>query len=74
MAIAYMLIVTEMGAEHDAADEITKFAGVEEVAITYGAWDLVVRIFAESLPDLDVIVTKIRRLPTVDETVTLIGK
>ena len=69
-----MLIITEMGEEHDAAKEISKIEGVKDVTVTYGAWDLVVRVSANSLPALDGVVTKIRRLSFVEETVTLVGK
>ncbi len=74
MAVAYMLIITEVGEEHDAAKEILKINGVNDVTVTYGAWDLVVKVSADSLPALDGVVTKIRRLPFVKETSTLIGK
>jgi DNA-binding Lrp family transcriptional regulator len=74
MAVAYMLVITEMGEEHDVAKEISKIEGVDDVTITYGAWDLVIKVLADSLPALDGVVTEIRRLPFVKETMTLIGK
>ncbi len=71
--IAYVLVRTRVGAEHFIANQIKGLPGVTEVVVTYGTYDLVVRIEADSFESLDRVVTRIRGLPEVIETVTLVG-
>ena len=46
---------------------------VTEVLVTYGLWDLIVRIEAETLGHLDKIITDIRQIEEIEQTSTLIG-
>ncbi len=71
----YVLISTEVGREYEVASSIKRNFGdkIDEVVITYGLYDIVVRIITNSLKTVDEIVTGIRTLPGVKETVTLIG-
>jgi len=71
--VAYALIRTAIGAEQKVAAEVKKLPGVTEVVVTYGVYDVVARIEAESLRELDETITRIRSLPEVVETVTLVG-
>ncbi len=73
MVVAYMIALVDMGKEHEAAKAVSAIPGVEEVTVTYGSWDLVVKISADTLNELDVIITKIRKVPEVEQTETLIG-
>ena len=70
---AYFLANVKQGTEHDVAQKIRKMKEVTEVTVTYGLWDLVVRIEAETLGHLDKIVTDIRQIKEVEQTSTLIG-
>lgn len=70
---AYVLAVVKRGTEHQVAERVQKIEGVSEVLVTYGMWDLVVRVEAESLKKLDTILSEIRRLPEIESTNTLIG-
>ena len=70
---AYFLANVKQGTEHDVAQKIQKMKEVTEVTVTYGLWDLVVRIEAETLGHLDKIVTDIRQIKEVEQTSTLIG-
>jgi Lrp/AsnC family transcriptional regulator for asnA, asnC and gidA len=70
---AYVLAVVKRGSEHDLAERIQEIEGVTEALVTYGMWDLIVRIETESLVKLDEIISKIRRFPEIEHTNTLIG-
>jgi len=70
---AYVLAIVKRGSEHDTAERLQQIDGVTEVLVTYGMWDLIVRIETESLGKLDEIISTIRQLPEIDSTNTLIG-
>jgi len=70
---AYVLAVVKRGSEHDLAKRIQEIKGVTEALVTYGMWDLIVRIETESLVKLDEIISNIRRFPEIEHTNTLIG-
>jgi DNA-binding Lrp family transcriptional regulator len=70
---AYLLATVKRGTEHEAAQKIKKINEVTDVLVTYGLYDLVVRIEAESLGQLDKIVTDIRQMPEIKMTSTLVG-
>jgi len=74
MVVAYVLMIVEMGKEHEAAQAVSKIDGIEEVAITYGSWDMVIKVVADSLPILDHTITKLRQLSFIKQTATLVGK
>ena len=74
MVDAYLLIMVEVGKEHEVATAISKIEGINEVVITYGAWDIVAKIVTNVLDEVDIIVTKIRRISAVKQSATLIGK
>ncbi|MEB3789621.1 MAG: Lrp/AsnC family transcriptional regulator [Desulfurococcales archaeon] len=71
----YILISTEVGREYEVASSIRRNFGdkIDEVVITYGLYDIVVRLISPNLRLIDEVVTGIRALPGVKETVTLIG-
>ncbi|MBT0159494.1 Lrp/AsnC family transcriptional regulator [Candidatus Bathyarchaeota archaeon A05DMB-2] len=70
---AYVVATVKRGTEHAAAQKIKKMKEVTEVLVTYGLYDLVVRIEAESLGQLDKIVTDLRQMPEIKQTSTLVG-
>ena len=70
---AYLLANVKQGAEHKVAQKIRTMKEVTEVLVTYGLWDIVVRIEAETLGHLDKIITEIRQIKEVEQTTTLIG-
>jgi len=70
---AYVVATVKRGKEHDAAQKIRKTKEVTEVLVTYGLYDIVVRIEAESLGQLDKIVTDIRQMAEIQQTSTLVG-
>ena len=70
---AYVVATVKRGKEHDAAQKIRKTKEVTEVLVTYGLYDIVVRIEARSLGQLDKIVTDIRQMAEIQQTSTLVG-
>jgi DNA-binding Lrp family transcriptional regulator len=70
---AYLVATVKRGTEHDAAQKIRRIKEVTEVLVTYGLYDLVVRIEAKSLGHLDKIVTDIRQMAEIKQTSTLVG-
>jgi len=46
---AYVVATVKRGREHDAAQKIRKTKEVTDVLVTYGLYDIVVRIEAKSL-------------------------
>ncbi|MCJ7560754.1 Lrp/AsnC ligand binding domain-containing protein [Candidatus Bathyarchaeota archaeon] len=70
---AYVVATVKRGTEHEVARKIRQMKEVTEVLVTYGLYDLVVRIEAESLGQLDKIVTDIRQMAEIKQTSTLVG-
>ncbi|MFN4336155.1 MAG: Lrp/AsnC family transcriptional regulator [Candidatus Nitrosocaldus sp.] len=73
MPSAYVLINCDLGSEDEIIREIKSIRGVKEVKGTYGVYDIVVKVDGSNMEELkDTITWKIRRLPKVRSTVTLI--
>jgi len=70
---AYVVATVRRGTEHKIAEKIRKIKEVTEVLVTYGLYDLVIRIEAQSLGHLDKIVTNIRQMEEIEQTSTLVG-
>ena len=73
MAIAYVLLNCEMGAEKAISDELKSIEGVKEVVPTYGAYDILTKIESQDEHKLREIITyKIRKMNQVRATITLV--
>ncbi|OYT30861.1 MAG: AsnC family transcriptional regulator [Thermofilum sp. ex4484_79] len=70
---AYVLLNIRSGKEYEIADKLKSINGVKEVTITYGLWDIVVKVEVGCLGELDKIVFTIRRIDGVEQTTTLVG-
>ncbi|MBN1245189.1 Lrp/AsnC ligand binding domain-containing protein [Candidatus Bathyarchaeota archaeon] len=70
---AYVVATVKRGREHDAAQKIRSMKEVTDVLVTYGLYDIVVRVEAKSLGQLDKIVTDIRQMAEIRQTSTLVG-
>ncbi|MDX1814153.1 MAG: Lrp/AsnC ligand binding domain-containing protein [Candidatus Bathyarchaeia archaeon] len=70
---ATCVVTVTRGKEHDAAQKIRKTKEAAEVLVTYGLYDIVVRIEAQSLGQLDKPVTDIRQMAEIQQTSSLIG-
>lgn len=73
MPKAFVLVNVESGAEHEVLDRIKGVEGVEEAYFSYGVYDIVTKIQAETMEKLkDMVTRQIRTLPNVRSTLTLI--
>jgi DNA-binding Lrp family transcriptional regulator len=73
MPRAFVLINVESGSEDEVLKELKNLEGVEEAYFSYGVYDLVTKIKADSMEHLKEMVTrKIRALSKVRSTLTLI--
>lgn len=71
--IAYIMLLTSVGKEHEIAEQIEKYDHVTEANVVYGSWDVVVRASLDELSQLDELVTNIRKLEGVEQTSTLVS-
>jgi len=73
MPRAYVLINVESGSEDDVLTELKTIEGVEEAYFSYGVYDLITKIKADTMDKLKEMVTRrIRTLSKVRSTLTLI--
>ncbi len=73
MPKAIILINTDVGAEEEVMNNLMKLPEVKEVDLVYGIYDLIVFVEAESHEELrQVVVNKIRKIPHVKNTTTMI--
>lgn len=73
MRVSYVLINVEPGSEEEVLKEVRKLPNVKDCYRTYGIYDMIAKVEADSMDGLKEIITwKIRRLPGVRSTVTTI--
>ena len=72
MQRALVFFNIESGSEKYVLEKVKKVQGVEEAFISYGAYDLAVRVRADSMEDLkDIISNKFRQTSKVRSTISL---
>ena len=72
MSEAYVLINVGSGSEDKVLSEIKKTQGVKEVYVSYGVYDLIVKVAADSTEEMKEIVTHhLRNINGVVSTLTL---
>ncbi|MFH0869354.1 MAG: Lrp/AsnC ligand binding domain-containing protein [archaeon] len=73
MVIAYILIISESGAERRIVDNLLDIDGVEEAELVYGDYDVIAKVSVEDISQLsDFILEKIRPISSIKRTSTLI--
>jgi DNA-binding Lrp family transcriptional regulator len=73
MPKAYVLINVESGYEVEVVEELRSIEGVEEAYYSYGVYDVITKVSADSMESLKEMVTKkVRGLNRVRSTLTLI--
>lgn len=74
MIVAFVLAKVEAGKDAQVLAETSKIPGVKQVIPTYGVYDLHVEVSFEKMEELDrFIFDRIRKIPGVKETVTLVA-
>jgi len=71
--VAYVLIVTEVGKEHEVVQELLGIEGLTLAQTVYGEFDVICKIECSNLKSLDVSITKVRKISCVIRTMTLIA-
>ena len=69
----YVLVVTEVGKEHEVVQELLSIEGVVEAQTVYGEFDILCKVGCEDLKSLDSAITKVRKIQSVIRTMTLIS-
>jgi DNA-binding Lrp family transcriptional regulator len=73
MPEAYVLINVESGAEEEVVSKLKTIGGIEEAYFSYGVYDIITKVKADSMENLKETVThKIRTIAQVRSTLTLI--
>jgi len=72
MHVGYVLLNCDLGAEEYVVDELRQIPQVKRAYLTFGAYDAIAEIHAETQEEFDKTVSaKIRRLARVVSTMTL---
>ena len=73
MPKAFVLINVETGSEEEVVAELRKIEGIQEAYFSYGVYDIITKIKADSMERLKEMVThKVRTISKVRSTLTLI--
>ncbi len=73
MSTAFLLINANIGSESEVLGALRKIDAVEEAYIVYGAYDVVVKVKANTVDRLKEIITwRVRRLDKVRSTTTML--
>ena len=70
---SYVLVVTDVGKEHEVVDELHTIEGVTLAQTVYGEFDVITKVDCENLKDPDAAITKIRKINGIIRTMTLIS-
>ena len=70
---AYFMAIVKKGMEHEVAGKLRRLNGVADATVTYGLYDIVVRIEAQNLGQLDALITEMRKIEEILQTTTLVG-
>jgi DNA-binding Lrp family transcriptional regulator len=72
MHVGYILLNCDLGAEEYILDELKKISEVKKAYLTFGAYDIIAEVHADTQEDFEkTVATKIRRLARVVSTMTL---
>jgi len=70
--VAFVLAVVEVGKENEIAQQLRE-AGVAEVDVVYGEYDLLCKIQTDTIEQLDSAMAQLRKTRGLIRTVTLLG-
>lgn len=74
MVTAFVLVLATAGKEREILEKLKAIPEVKEAYMVYGEYDLLLKVESDTLKDLDeIIMGKIRKLPEVQLTSTLIA-
>jgi DNA-binding Lrp family transcriptional regulator len=72
VALAFVMITAEIGKEGEVLNELKKIEHVKEACLTYGVYDIVAKVEAETWEKLEEVITsKVRTVNSVRSTLTM---
>lgn len=73
MPTAIVLANSEIGKESEILDVLVKLKEIEEAYLVYGVYDIVAKVNADTMEDLEGVITqKVRQIPAIRSTLTLV--
>jgi DNA-binding Lrp family transcriptional regulator len=73
MPVAFVMINAEIGKESEVLNQLKKMEHVKEASSVYGVYDIVAKVEAETMDELNHVVSaNVRRLAGVRSTLTLV--
>lgn len=72
MQIAYALMTVEPGHEEEVLSELRRIENVKETYRVYGVYDIIAKIMSEDNEKLRNTIIRIRHVPRIKSTTTLI--
>ena len=73
MIRAFVMLNVESGSEENLLKQIKSLSNVEEAYVSYGVYDIIIKVKANTMEDLKEAVTrKIRAINQVQSTLTLV--
>lgn len=71
--VAYVLVTTEVGKEHEVVKELLEIEGITLAQTVYGEFDVICKVECGNLKSLDESITKVRKIQSLIRTMTLIA-
>ena len=72
MPTAYVMISTELGSEEQVTKALKELPQIKETHIVYGIYDLITKVeYADRQELSEIIIRKIRGIPGIRNTITL---
>ena len=72
MAMAYVLLNSEVGFENDVLEVLKDIPEVRESFRIYGVYDIIIKVEADTMGDLKELTKEIRQMEKVRATLTMI--
>ena len=73
MATAYVQVNCDLGYEEQIVEELKHISDVKEVHGTFGVYDILAKVESDAGEKLETITWKIRKIPKIRFTLTLMG-
>jgi len=71
---AFVLMNVDLGCEIDVLKALMKIHGFDEAFYVYGDYDIIARVTAKTIDELNEIVSDVRKLGNVRSTATMITR
>jgi len=72
MKMAYVLLNSELGFERDVMEVLKDIPEVREAFIVYGVYDIIIRVEADTVGDLNDLIGELRQMEKVLSTLMMI--